>query len=121
MSRQSTKRDNAISKDFDDVERQAAGVVSNLVKQVAVVKILIVFLHDNLLNSKGDLTEGDRLTTRDALVPLYSQIQGALSEITELFNIHDDDVAVWQSNFNAYLAANPTLLAEALGRYPEVS
>ena len=121
MSRQSTKRANAISKDFDEVEAQSAVAVSNLVKQVNTVKLLVVFLHDNLLSAKGDLTEGDRLTTRDALAPLYPQVQQALTDISALFDIHDDDVVIWQANLDAYLAANPTLLMEALGRYPEVS
>ena len=120
MSKQSTKRANAIIKDFDALETTAATVVSNLVAQTAIAKVLIVFLHDNLLNNKDDLSEGDRVDTRDALVPLYPQIQESLAEIEALFNIHNDDLTTWQSNFDAYLLANPTVLEEALNRFPKV-
>lgn len=120
MSKQSTKRAMAINSDFDALEKKAASVVSDLVSQTAVAKILIVFLHDNLLNNKNDLSEGDRVDTRNALVPLYPQIQESLAEIEALFNIHDDDLVTWQSNFDAYLLANPTVLEEALNRFPKV-
>ena len=109
---QSTKRANAIQKDFDLIQKDSAAAVSNLVKQVGLVKLLVVFLHDNLLNGKGDI--------RDDLVPLYPQIQGALNDVTDLFNIYDDDAAIWQTNLNSYLTENPTALAEALSRYPVV-
>ena len=118
MSKQSTKRENAIVTDFDGLEKSAAKAVSDLVTQTSLLKVLIVFLHDNLLNAKGDLSEGDRLDLRDALVPLYPQIQTSLDEITAIFDIHDDDVNVWQSNLDAYLAANPTILEEAMNRFP---
>ena len=120
MSKQSTKRENAIVTDFDGLEKSAAKAVSDLVGQTALLKVLIVFMHDNLLAAKGDLSEGDRLDLRDALVPLYPQIQNSLDEITAIFNIHDDDPVVWQSNLDAYLIANPTVLTEALNRFPKV-
>ena len=120
MSRRSTKRANAINSEFDSIVSEANKAVSNLVKQVALVKIFTVFMHDNLLNDKGDLSEGDRVDLRDGLVPLYPQIQTALTEITELFNIHDSDNAVWRSNLDSYLADNPSALTEALNRFPKV-
>jgi len=120
MSNQTTKRSNAIVKDFDALEKDCASAVASLVKQTALLKVLIVFLHDNLLNDKGDMSEGDRLDTRSALLPLYPQIQDSLVEITKIFEIYDDDKATWQANLNAYLVANPTILDEALNRFPKV-
>lgn len=120
MSKQITRRANAIIKDFDSMEAGAAKAVSDLVSQTAIVKVLIVFLHDNLLNDKGDLSEGDRLDTRESLVPLYPQIQDSLAELTAIFEIYNDDKATWQANFDAYLIANPSILEEALNRFPKV-
>ncbi len=118
MSKRDTKRKNAIMDDFDGLEKNAAKAVSDLVSQTALLKVLIVFLHDNLLSAKGDLSEGDRIDLRDALVPLYSQIQEALIDITDIFNIHDDDIVTWQTNLDAYTAANPDVLTQALERFP---
>lgn len=118
MSKRETKRKNAIAADFDGLEKNAAKAVSDLITQTALLKVLIVFLHDNLLNTKGDLSEGDRIDLRDALVPLYPQIQTALVDITDIFNIHDDDVATWQANLDAYTTANPDVLTQALQRFP---
>ena len=118
MSKRETKRKNAIVADFDGLEKNAAKAVSDLITQTALLKVLIVFLHDDLLNAKGDLSEGDRIDLRDALVPLYPQIQAALVDITDIFNIHDDDVTVWRANLDAYVLANPTILTEALNRFP---
>jgi len=120
MSKQTTKRENAIVKDFDLLAKDSASAVSSLVKQTNLLKILIVFLHDNILNNKGDMSEGDRTDTRNDLVPLYPQIQNCLQEITAIFDIHDDDKVIWQSNLDAYLVANPTVLEEALNRFPKV-
>ena len=118
MSKRETKRKNTIVAEFDGLEKTAAKAVSDLVAQTALLKVLIVFLHDNLLNAKGDLSEGDRLDLRDTLVPLYPQIQNSLDEITAIFNIHDDDVSVWRANLDAYLVVNPTILEEAINRFP---
>lgn len=120
MSLQSTKRANAIIKDFDALSKDAATAVSKLVDQTAKAKVLVAFLHDNLLNNKGDMSEGDRVDVRNALVPLYPQIKSALSEVEAMFGIHDSDVTVWQSNFDAYLIENPNVLEEALNRFPKV-
>jgi hypothetical protein len=118
MSKRETKRKNAIVADFDGLEKKAAQAVSDLVAQTALLKVLIVFLHDDLLNAKGYLSEGDRIDLRDSLVPLYPQIQTALDDITDIFNIHDDDVNIWRANLDAYTLANPTILTEALSRFP---
>lgn len=121
MSKQSTKREIAIAKDSDDIENGAAKAVSDLVKYTALVKLHVVFLHDNLLNNKGDLSEGDRVDTRNLLVPLYPQVSDCLAEIESLFNIYNADLATWQANFDAYLIDNPTTLDEALSRFPTVT
>ena len=120
MSRQATKRANAINSEFDSVTKESASVVSKPVSQTPLVKLFVVFLHENLLNNKTDMSEGDRVDLRDALVPLRPQIQDSLAEIDALFAIHDDDLSEWQANFNTYLAANPTVLDEALNRFPKV-
>ncbi len=120
MSKQSTQRANAIDKDYDALAVDSARAVSSLVTQTALLKVLIVFLHDNLLNNKGDLSEGDRADTRASLGPLYPQIQNSLDEITKIFSIYDDDLTVWQSNFDTYVSENPTVLTEALNRFPKV-
>ena len=120
MSIQETKRKNAIEKEFDSAPREAQTAVSKLVTETARIRLLIIFLHHSLLSNTGEVSEGDRLDVRDSLVPLYPQIQDALADITALFNIHDDNNATWQANLDAYLLANPTVLSEALSRYPAV-
>tara|TARA_R110002096_G_C14549695_1_gene719120 strand:+ start:67 stop:432 length:366 start_codon:yes stop_codon:yes gene_type:complete len=120
MSRQITKRANAIDKEFDLIVKDSSSAVSKLVSQTAAARLFIVFLHDNLLSSKGDISEGDRIDLRDGLVPLYPQIEECLTEIASLFSIHDDDPAVWQANFDTYLVNNPAVLDEALNRFPKV-
>lgn len=120
MSLQQTDRTNAIIKERDSVTKGAAGAVSELVNQTALARLYIVFLHDNLLNNKGDMSDGDRLALRAALAPHHPQIQSSLAEIESLLSIHNDDKATWQANFDTYLATNPTVLNEALNRFPKV-
>ena len=120
MSLQSGDRTNALIKERDSIKTKPAQAVSTLITQTNIVKLFIVFMHDNLLNNKGDMSEGDRLDMRDALVPLYPQLQAVLADITALFEIHDDDPIVWQANLDSYLLDNPTVLNEALSRFPQV-
>tara|TARA_R110000737_G_C14596557_1_gene488408 strand:- start:1792 stop:2157 length:366 start_codon:yes stop_codon:yes gene_type:complete len=120
MSRRKIKREEAIYSEFDSVVKKSASSVSELVKETGVLKLFVVFLHDNLLNAKGDMTETDRVDLKNELVPLYPQLQANLAELTALFNIYDDDPVTWQANFDAYLASNPTLLTEAINRFPSV-
>ena len=120
MSKQSRERESAIDQEFDSTVKNAQNTVSNLVKHTAAAKLFFTFIHDNLLNNKGDLSQGDRKDLRAALTPLYPQIQASLAEITAIFNIYNDDLTVWQANFDAYLLANPTILDEALNRFPKV-
>ena len=120
MSLQQADRTNAIIKERDTVIKDSAKAISDLVGNVARARLYIVFLHDSLLNNTGDMSEGDRLALRASLAPHYPSASTALSEIESLLNIHDDDLATWQSNFDAYLLANPTVLTEALNRFPQV-
>ena len=118
MSRRELKRQEAIYKEFDSVVKNASRAVSELVKETSVLKLFVVFLHDNLLNAKGDMTESDRVDLKNELVPLYPQLQNNLAELTALFDIYSDDPATWQANLDTYLVANPTLLDEAINRFP---
>ena len=121
MSIQSKKREDAIYSEFDAVVKQSSKAVSELLKQTALVKLFVVFLHDNIVNGKGDIVESDRTDLRDALVPLYPQLKDNLAQLTAIFEIHDDDPVVWEANLNSYLAANPLILDEAINRFPTAS
>ena len=114
MSRQATNRSNAIDQEFREVVKKSQAAVSELTRQTAEAKLFITFLHDNILNSKGDLSEGDRVDLRNAMVPLFPQMQAALAEVAALFAIYDTDLTVYANNQAAYLTANPNVLAEAL-------
>ena len=120
MSLQQADRINAIIKERDSVNTDSAKAVSELVRNVARARVYIVFLHHNLLNNIGDMSEGDRTALRASLVPLHPQIQASIDEIESLMGIHSDDSATWQSNFDNYLLANPTVLNEALSYFPKV-
>ena len=120
MSKQETKRANMNEKDFDALTKDSSRVVSDLAKQTSIIKVLIVFLHDNLLNNRGDLSEGDRVDIRSAMTPLYPQLTSSVDELTALFGIYNEDLATWQANFDAYLVANPDTLQKAIDRFPKV-
>ena len=120
MSKQEFERSKAIYAEYDTVLDNAEKTVSNLVAHTNEALLFVVFLHHNLLNNLGDLSEGDRIAFRARIMPLYPQIEEVLAKVGAIAPIHDADPVVWQANFDAYLVANPTLLAEALGRYPEV-
>ena len=117
---QITDRANAISKDFKEVKSGSAKAVSEVAKQVGLLGVLVPFMHDNILNNKGDISEGDRLDLRDTLVPLFIELVGHLDKLTELFEIYDEDVTTWISNLNSHLVDNPNCVVEAEARYPKV-
>lgn len=118
MNRQANRRANAIDKDFTEVERNAAQVGSDLTTLTATLKLLVPFMHDNILNNKGDLTEADRVYFRDQVVPLFEPLLANVTELQELFDIHHDDQSVWLNNLNSYVAKYPNCLTEAESRYP---
>ena len=120
MSIQADKRKKAIVDKYDSLMTDPAKAVSKLVEQTAELKVFVTFLHDNLLNNKGDISEGDRVVLKNALVPLYSQIEGSLAELTSILSISNDDPVIWQANFDSFLADNPTILKEALNYFPTV-
>ena len=120
MSLQQADRTNAIIKERDTVMKDSANAISELVRNVARARLYIVFLHNSLLENTGDMSDGDRLALRASLAPHHPSASAALSEIESLLSIHDDDLATWRSNFDAYLTANPTVLTEALNRFPKV-
>tara|TARA_R110000850_G_scaffold86826_1_gene186815 strand:+ start:1052 stop:1417 length:366 start_codon:yes stop_codon:yes gene_type:complete len=120
MSLQQADRTNAIIKERDAVKADSAKAISELVRNVARARLYIVFLHDSLLKGTGDMSEGDRLDLRASLAPHHPSALAALAEIESLLSIHNDDLTIWQNNFDAYLLANPTVLEEALNRFPKV-
>lgn len=120
MSLQKTKRETAINNDFESLTKGAAKAVSDVSTQVSMLKILVPFMHDNVLGGKGDVSEGDRVDLRDSLVPLYEQLQELMGEMEKVFVIHDDDVSVWQAALDAYIVEYPNCVNEAEARYPKV-
>jgi len=121
MSRQEVNRATAINKDFENIVSDSARAVSSYIKQVDLVKVFTVFMHHNILNNLGDMSLADRTDFRSALTPQYPAVITATGELTKLFNLYNEDPAVWQSNFDAYLVENPSILEEAINRYPKVS
>ena len=120
MSIQSNKRAAAIASEFDNVIKNSAKTVSDLVKHTNELKLYVTFMNDNLLNNKGDVSMADRVVFRNAIAPLFPDIVSSTSVLTTMFSIYNDDLAVWQSNFDAFLADNDGVLDEALGRFPTV-
>ena len=120
MSKQSRKRETAIDDQFDIVLKNSESTVSKLVQHTAEAKLFITFLHDNLINNKGELSEGDRIKFKNRMVPLYPQISQCLEDIAALFSIYDEDNDTWIANFDTYKADNPGTLEEALAYFPQV-
>lgn len=118
MSRKQTKRANAIDTDFTEVEKLAQKTASDVKKVTATLMLLVPFMHDNILNLKGDLDEEDRKYLRDQIVPLFEPLLKNMAQLQELFDIHDDDSASWKNNLTAYLQKYPNCITEAEKRYP---
>jgi hypothetical protein len=120
MSKQAFERSKAVYAEYDTVLKNAESTVANLVTHTNEALLYVIFLHHNLLNNLGDLSEGDRLDFRARIMPLYPKIQTVLETIGSIATIHNDDPLVWQANFDAYVAANPEVYVEALSRFPQV-
>ncbi len=119
MSRQATKRANAIDKDFAEVERSAQETQSKFHVVTKNLKLLVPFLHDNVLNNKGDLTEEDRVYFRDQIVPLFEPLKQDMYTLQELFDIYDDDPTEWNQKLADYIVKYPNCLEQAESRYPK--
>ncbi len=120
MSIQETERRDNFKSEYAALTKNAASATSGLVKAVAELRVLIPYMHENIRYERGDMKEGDRLKIRDALVPLFPQLQQALVDATEVFDIYKDDPEEWAVAIAAFYEKYPTLFDEADARFEKL-
>ena len=79
----------------------------------ANLKLFIPFMHHNIINGVGDLTEANRADLAKVLDPEFLKLADNITALTEINNIFNEDPTEYATALNAFLVKYPEVLAEA--------
>lgn len=108
MSRLTTKRATKIDNDFTAIEKSLASVSSNLVRDTNLIIQLTAWLHDNIINNRGDFDENDRADLFIKFEPVFLEISEQLSKLGECAAVYHDDLFTYEQNLNNFVAKYPS-------------
>lgn len=112
-----TKREQAVEKEINALESGSLKAVSQLQTQVNLIKVLLPWMHNNIVNSLGDVSEANRADLASTLDPALIDVITMISDLQSVAAIYNDDPATYATNTANYIALNPTVLSEAELRF----
>ena len=112
MNRKDYKRASSIDSDFTNLEKNLPRIVSDLARDVELVIMMTGFLHDNILNNKGDLGEGDRADFNESFTPVLAGLQDSLNRLQDCYNVYNDDPNTYAQNLADFIVKYPSAASE---------
>lgn len=111
-----TKREVAIEREFNNLEKSALSAASQLLVAINTAEILTPWLHHSVVNGTGDVEEVHRAEFSDSMIQVFSNIQECLGKLTPLYEMYDADPVIYKAKVDQYIIDNPDILALAESR-----
>ena len=107
MSRATTKRANAVDREITAVLKDSTRALSSLNVNADLAMQLIPWVHDNILGNKGDVDENDRSELNVTFTEIFVGVQSIMAKLQEIYEIYNDDPAIYQANLDAFIDKYP--------------
>lgn len=112
MSRKDYKRASSIDADFTKLEKNLPRIVSELARDVELAVMMTGFLHDNILNEKGDLSIDDRADFNASFTPVFAGLQDSLNRLKDCYDVYNDDPSVYHQNLADFVTKYPSATSD---------
>ena len=116
MSRATTKRANAVDREITTVLKDSTRALSALNMNADLAMQIIPWVHDNILSNKGDVDAEDRAELNVTFTEIFVGVQGIMGKLQEIYEIYNDDPAIYQSNLDAFIVKYPQSAAELVDK-----
>lgn len=117
MSILTTDRAVKINNDFSKSDKDWARTVSDITRQSDLTIQLTAWMHDNILNNKGDVDEADRISFRASFQTKMLEINTQLEKLLDASAVYNADTATYQANLDAFKAKYAINISEIDKRY----
>ena len=108
-----TGRQLNIAKEYTEADKNWARIISQMNSATDLTIQATAWLHDNIQNSKGDVTEVDRIAFRASFEQKLIDIKALVTKLDDCYAVYDADTATYQSNLTNFLTkysfADPAL------------
>jgi beta-lactamase class D len=104
MSRAATKRSINIVNHFDNTKKGWANVTAQFNSSVNEAVQLTAWIHDNVLNNKGDISNEDRQEDRVEFLEKLTYLKELISKLDDCHAVYSEDLQVYQDNYSSFVA-----------------
>ena len=107
MSILKTGREAKIAAEYNGADKEWANIISRRTVSTDLTVNATAWLHDNIQNSRGDVSEDDRVAFRAAFEEKLAQIQLLVDKLNDCYGVYNQDPTTYQANLVAFLAKYP--------------
>lgn len=108
MSIIKTGRDTKISAEYTSADKNWANIIANMTVATDLTVNATAWLHDNIQNEKGDVTEEDRVMFRASFELKLAELNALMQKLNDCYGVYDADTVTYQSNLQAFLDKYPS-------------
>lgn len=112
-----TEREKKIEKEFEQLIRTSLSQSSQLISNINLANLLIPWMHNNVVNNLGDISEANRVELTNPFKEIYQNITIVQEGLAKLYTLYDEDPATYRSLVDTHLAENPTIIDEVEKRF----
>lgn len=108
MSIIKTGRDTKIATEYTNADKNWANIIASMTSATDLTVNATAWLHDNIQNEKGDVTEEDRVSFRASFQLKLAELNDLMTKLNDCYAIYDEDNLTYQSNLQSFLEKYPS-------------
>ncbi|MGB0943124.1 MAG: hypothetical protein ACPGUE_12010 [Marinomonas sp.] len=98
-----TGRQAKIAQEYTEADKNWSRIISQMTAATDLTIQATSWLHDNIQNNKGDVTEIDRVAFRASFEKKLIDIKALVTKLDDCYAVYDADNAAYQNNLSAFL------------------
>lgn len=102
-----TGRQAGIAREYTEADKNWARIISQMTAATDLTVQATAWLHDNIQNSKGDVSENDRVAFRASFEQKLTDIKALVAKLDDCYGVYNEDAVTYQSNLTDFLAKYP--------------
>jgi dolichyl-phosphate-mannose--protein O-mannosyl transferase len=107
MSIIETGRKTKIANEYTTADQNWGRIIANMTSATDLTVNATAWLHDNIQNNRGDVSEADRVLFRASFEQKLNELNALMQKLNDCYAVYDADQATYESNLQTFIAKYP--------------